>query len=76
MNHELPDVQAGFRKGRGTRDQLSTSSGSLKKKKTDEFNTLKFKIFTWQTDCNKSEKTNHKDRENICNTYNAQRDGI
>ena len=22
MNHELPDVQAGFRKGRGTRDQL------------------------------------------------------
>ena len=23
MNHELPDVQAGFRKGRGTRDQTS-----------------------------------------------------
>ena len=23
MNHELPDVQAGFRKGRGTRDQVS-----------------------------------------------------
>ena len=23
MNHELPDVQAGFRKGRGTRDQIS-----------------------------------------------------
>ena len=22
MNHELPDVQAGFRKGRGTRDQI------------------------------------------------------
>ena len=22
MNHELPDVQAGFRKGRGTRDQM------------------------------------------------------
>ncbi|MCC4805836.1 hypothetical protein LMF98_24315, partial [Salmonella enterica subsp. enterica serovar Typhimurium] len=21
MNHEIPDVQAGFRKGRGTRDQ-------------------------------------------------------
>ena len=28
MNHELPDVQAGFRKGRGTRDQLPTSAGS------------------------------------------------
>ena len=23
MNHELPDVQVGFRKGRGTRDQLA-----------------------------------------------------
>ena len=23
LNHELPDVQAGFRKGRGTRDQIS-----------------------------------------------------
>ena len=23
MNRELPDVQAGFRKGRGTRDQLA-----------------------------------------------------
>ena len=32
MNHELPDVQAGFRKGRGTRDQ--TSAGSLKKQES------------------------------------------
>ena len=23
MNHELPDLQAGFRKGRGTRDQIA-----------------------------------------------------
>ena len=28
MNQELPDVQAGFRKGRGTRDQIATSVGS------------------------------------------------
>ena len=33
-NHELPDVQAGFRKGSGARDQLPTSSGSSKKKKS------------------------------------------
>ena len=26
MNHELPDVQAGFRKGKGTRDQIARSS--------------------------------------------------
>ena len=24
MNHELPDVQAGFRKGRATRDQIAS----------------------------------------------------
>ena len=24
MNHELPDVQAGFRKGKGTRDQIAS----------------------------------------------------
>ena len=23
MNHELPDIQAGFRNGRGTRDQIA-----------------------------------------------------
>ena len=25
MNRELPDIQAGFRKGRGTRDHIATS---------------------------------------------------
>ena len=28
VNQELPDVQAGFRKGRGTRDLILTSIGS------------------------------------------------
>ena len=28
VNRELPDIQAGFRKGRGTRDQMPTSVGS------------------------------------------------
>ena len=32
MNQELPDVQAGFRNGRGTRDQIATSIGLQKKK--------------------------------------------
>ena len=34
VNCELPDVQAGFRKGRGTRDQLPTSAGSSKKQES------------------------------------------
>ena len=31
MNHEVPDVQAGFRKGRGTEIKLSTSAASSSK---------------------------------------------
>ena len=31
VNHELPDIRAGFRKGRGTRDQIANITGSLKK---------------------------------------------
>ena len=34
VNCELPDVQAAFRKGRGTRDKLPTSVGSLKKQES------------------------------------------
>ena len=34
VNHELPDIQAGFGKGRGTRDQLATSTGSSKKQES------------------------------------------
>ena len=34
MNRELPDIQAGCRKGRGTRDQLTTSAGSSKKQES------------------------------------------
>ena len=31
MNHELPDVLAGFRKGGGTRDQIANISWIIKK---------------------------------------------
>ena len=31
VNHELPDVQAGFRKGRGTRDQIDNICWIIKK---------------------------------------------
>ena len=34
VNRELPDVQAGFRKGRGTRDQIATSIGSSEKQES------------------------------------------
>ena len=31
MNHELPDVQDGFRKGRGTTDQIDNIQWTIKK---------------------------------------------
>ena len=34
VNCELPEVQAGFRKGRGTRNQIAKSTGSWKKQES------------------------------------------
>ena len=34
VNHELPDVRAGFRKGRGPEIKLPTSAGSSKKQES------------------------------------------
>ena len=34
VNCEIPDVQAGFRKGRGTRNQIANTAGSLKKQES------------------------------------------
>ena len=33
MNHEIPDIQAGFRKGRGTRDQIANICRIIEKTK-------------------------------------------
>ena len=34
MNHEIPDIQAGFRKGRGTRDQIANICWIMEKKES------------------------------------------
>ena len=34
MNHELPDVEAEFKKGRGTRDQIANIHWVIKKQKS------------------------------------------
>ena len=36
VNHELPDVQAGFRKGRGTRDQIANIHWNIEKARVPE----------------------------------------
>ena len=54
VNHELPDVQAGFRKGRGTRDQIANNSWIIEKarqfQKNIYFSFLDYtKAFVWIT---------------------------
>ena len=42
VNHKLPDVQAGFRKGRGTRDQMANSHWVIKRESSRKTSTSAF----------------------------------
>ena len=46
VNCELPDVQAGFRKGRETRDQIASISWIIEKKKESSRKTSTFALLT------------------------------
>ena len=53
MNRELPDIQAGFRKSRGTRDQIANIRWIIEKAKRVPEKNIYFcftdyaKIFVW-----------------------------
>ena len=49
LNHELPDVQTGFRKGRGTRDQIANICWIIKKVRDFQKN-----IYFWFIDSAKT----------------------
>ena len=55
MNFELPDVQAGFRKGRGTRDQIAnihwiiTKAGEFQKTPISALLTMPKPLTVWIT---------------------------
>ena len=52
VNHELPDVQADFRKGRGTRDQIANILWIIKKAREFQKNTyFCFIDYTKAFDC-------------------------
>ena len=57
VNRELPDVQAGFRKGRGTRDQIANISWIIEKARDFQKNICFIdhtKAFVWiTTNCGK-----------------------
>ena len=49
VNHELPDIQAGFRKGRETRDQIANIRWIMEKARGFHKN-----IYFWFIDCAKA----------------------
>ena len=51
VNRELPDVQAGFRKGRGTRDQIVNICWIIKKARELQKNIYFFIDYTKAFDC-------------------------
>ena len=52
MNCEIPDVQAGFRKGRGTRDQIANICWIIEKAKEFQKNIyFCFIVYTKAFDC-------------------------
>ena len=51
MKHELPDVQAGFRKVRGTRDQIADIRWIIEKARKFQKNIFCFIDYTKAFDC-------------------------
>ena len=61
MNHELPDIQAGFRKGRGTRDQIANISWIIEK--TREFQKNIYFCYAKAFDCVDHNKLENSSRD-------------
>ena len=66
MNRELPDVQAGFRKGRGTRDQIANICWIIKKTREFQKN-ICFINYAKAFDC-----VDHKKLENSSRDENTR----
>ena len=51
VNHEIPDVQVGFRKGRGTRDQIANIHWIIEKAREFKKNIFCFTDYAKVFDC-------------------------
>ena len=64
MNHEFPDVQAGFRKGRGTRDQTANIRWIIEKARKFQINIyFCFIDYTKAFDCVDHNKLENSERD-------------
>ena len=64
MNHELPDVQPGFRKGRGTRDQIAHICWIIEKARDFQEN-IYFCFFDYAKafDCGSQQTVDNSERD-------------
>ena len=56
VNHELPDVQGGFRKGRGTRDQITNICWIIKSMQNSVTRQKRTAFRNYRKNCNLSKK--------------------
>ena len=64
VNHELPDVQADFRKGRGTRDQIANICWIIKKAREFQKNIYFYFIdYSKAFDCEDHNKLENSERD-------------
>ena len=61
MNPELPDIQAGFRKGRGTRDQIASILWIIEKASEFQINNY-FRDYNKAFDCMDHNKLENSER--------------
>ena len=62
MNHDLPDVQAGFRKGRGTRDQIANIRWIMEKAREFQKN-IYFCFIDYAKACGSQETVENSERD-------------
>ena len=62
MNYELPDVQAGFRKGRGTRDQIANICWIMERAREFQKNYFCFIDYAKDFDCVAHNKLENSER--------------
>ena len=64
VNHELPNVQAGFRKGRGTRDQITNIYWLIRKARDFQKNIyFCFIDYTKASDCGSQQTVEYSSRD-------------
>ena len=63
MNCELPDVQAGFRKGRGTRDQIANIRWIIKKQESSRKTSISAFLTTPKPLCGSQQTVENSERD-------------